>query len=402
MSPVVQRILRPVLRAWGRYARDDLAPRPDDTPRVHAPGIGLDRLLLIGSGAAVGWGVRSHELALPGALARALAVRSGRGVDVDVAADPDLTAIAARSALSQHRIADYDAFVVSLGINEALALESVTAWRRSIVDMIDAVRTQAPIRSRIFLLGIPPLRSFEFYDTVAGGIAARHAHRLNRAMIDVSRATPGVTFVPLLAAARATDQHVNRTTYATWGSSIAETIAPLMFLDRVARPGRAETTLDEQRRQAAVDALAEAEGTDRFDRIVTLAARLFGVQAAAFSIVDRDHVWFRAAAGAVSGTTPREDAFCSTTITGRGALVVPDALEDSRFAASSIVTGEEGVRFYAGYPVLSPSGEPIGALCVFDSRPRSADDVDLEVLRRLASMVESELVAQTPRGRVRG
>lgn len=401
VSPVLQRLLRPVLRTWGAYARDDLAPRPDDTPRVHAPGIGLDRLLVIGSGVAVGWGVRSHDLALPGALARSLAVRTGRGVDVDVTADPELTARSAPRALLERRLADYDAFIVSLGLNEALALESLPVWRRSVVQVIDTLRSHAATRSRIFLLGIPPVRAFEFYDSPAGTIASAHARRLNRAMLEVSRVTPGVTFIPLVTPPDAERRHLDRTRYSAWGDAIAETIAPLMFLDRVARPGHAHSSLDEQRRQAAVDALGLAEGSERLDRIVALAARLFGAQAAAFSIVDRDHVWFRATAGSASGTTPREDAFCSTTITGRGALVVPDARVDSRFSSSSIVAGPPAVRFYAGYPVLSPTGEPIGALCVFDARPRSSDDVDLELLRRLASMVEAELAALEPRKRVR-
>lgn len=401
MSPVLLRLLRPVLRTWGAYARDDLAPRPDDTPRVHAPGIGLDRLLVFGSGVAVGWGVRSHELALPGALARALAARTGRGVDVDVTADPEFFARSVPRALRRQRLADYDAFIVSLGLNEALALESVSVWRRSVVQVIDALRSEASTRSRIFLLGIPPVRTFEFYDSPAGSIATAHARRLNRATLEVSRVTPGVTFVPLVAPAAGLHRHLDRARYVAWGDGIAQTIAPLMFLDRAARPGRTPPSLNEQRRQAAVEALALDEGSRRLDSIVALAARLFGTQAAAFSIVDQDHVWFKATAGSASGTIPREDAFCSTTIVGRGALVVPDARVDARFSTSSIVTGPPAVRFYAGYPVLSPTGEPIGALCVFDPGPRSADDVDLELLRRLASMVESELAARAPRKRVR-
>lgn len=394
VSPLMRRVLRPVVRVWGTYAREAAVLRPSDTPRVHAPGIGLDRILVVGSGSAVGWGVLSHELALPGALARALAARTGRGVDVDAIADPELTARTTVAALDGVRTSGYDAFVVSLGLNEALALESPQAYSRALREVVDAIRAGASTRSRIFLLGVPPVRSFEVYDAVLGSVAARHAHRLNKAALELSRVTPGVTFVPLALSAPTRGQYLDRAAYARWGDGIAESIAPLMFLDRVARPGESRTPLDEERRQAAIDALGVAEGPDdRFARIVTLAARLLGAEAAAFSIVEHDHVWFKAAAGAASGTTPREDAFCSTTILSRAGLIVGDARVDARFSSSSLVTPPDGVRFYAGYPVLSPLGVPVGALCVFDSHPRSSEDVDLALLRRLASMVELELAS---------
>jgi GAF domain-containing protein len=71
--------------------------------------------------------------------------------------------------------------------------------------------------------------------------------------------------------------------------------------------------------------------------------------------------------------------------------VVPDALADERFRDNPLVLGEPHIRFYAGYPVESPSGERIGALCVFDPEPRRADDVDTVLLREFALMMQSEL-----------
>ena len=49
-----------------------LPVRPVDEPVSHAPGLDPDRVLLIGNGLAVGWGVLIHDLALPGFLSRAL------------------------------------------------------------------------------------------------------------------------------------------------------------------------------------------------------------------------------------------------------------------------------------------------------------------------------------------
>lgn len=57
--------------------------------------------------------------------------------------------------------------------------------------------------------------------------------------------------------------------------------------------------------------------------------------------------------------------------------------------------GEPHVRFYAGYPIEAPSGEPIGALCVMDSHPRAVDTFDHALLRRLALMLQAKLATPT-------
>ena len=59
-------------------------PRPTDATIAHASGNNPDRMLLLGSGPAMGYGVLSHDLALPGQLARQISAASGRGVTVDV------------------------------------------------------------------------------------------------------------------------------------------------------------------------------------------------------------------------------------------------------------------------------------------------------------------------------
>src|SRR4051812_7382892 len=65
-------------------------PRPTDYAQSNAPGLDPDRVLVVGSGPAAGWGVRSHELGLPGQLARRLAAATGRGSDVDILSSASL------------------------------------------------------------------------------------------------------------------------------------------------------------------------------------------------------------------------------------------------------------------------------------------------------------------------
>lgn len=65
-------IVRPLVRLWLSTSSQSwrALPQPTDSPVVHAAGADPDRVLLIGSGINVGYGVVSHDLALarlPGA-----------------------------------------------------------------------------------------------------------------------------------------------------------------------------------------------------------------------------------------------------------------------------------------------------------------------------------------------
>jgi GAF domain-containing protein len=66
---------------------------------------------------------------------------------------------------------------------------------------------------------------------------------------------------------------------------------------------------------------------------------------------------------------------------------VNDATTDERFASNPLVTGEPGIRFYAGAPLVAPDGSAVGTLCVIDSKPRQISVAQLAVLRQLAAHV---------------
>jgi GAF domain-containing protein len=68
-------------------------------------------------------------------------------------------------------------------------------------------------------------------------------------------------------------------------------------------------------------------------------------------------------------------------------LVVNDATTDARFASNPLVTGDPGIRFYAGAPLVAPDGSAVGTLCVIDSKPRQLSGAQLDLLRQLAAHV---------------
>jgi C4-dicarboxylate-specific signal transduction histidine kinase len=55
------------------------------------------------------------------------------------------------------------------------------------------------------------------------------------------------------------------------------------------------------------------------------------------------------------------------------------------------VTGEPGIRFYAGAQLKTETGEPIGTLCVIDSKPRDFSEEKRNALATLARTVIAQL-----------
>ena len=159
--------------------------------------------------------------------------------------------------------------------------------------------------------------------------------------------------------------------------------------------------LHEEARLAALRDLRIAPAPEpRFDRLTRLAQRLFDVPVALVTLLDRDRQLIKSYAGAASGDTapswvetglPRPQSFCNTTITLPDGLVVEDLAADRRFAGHPLVTGEPGVRFYAGETLRAPGGEAIGTFCLLGDRPRTLTTAERETLRDLASYVQREL-----------
>jgi GAF domain-containing protein len=116
-----------------------------------------------------------------------------------------------------------------------------------------------------------------------------------------------------------------------------------------------------------LDTLPEAA----FDDIAFLASVICETPIAMISLVDASRQWFKARVGIEVEETSREVAFCAHAILQpEEILVVPDALEDPRFATNPLVTDTPGIRFYAGVPLKNPQGLPLGTLCIMDRAPR--------------------------------
>jgi sigma-B regulation protein RsbU (phosphoserine phosphatase) len=131
---------------------------------------------------------------------------------------------------------------------------------------------------------------------------------------------------------------------------------------------------------------------ERFDRITRMAKQLFGVPIAEINFIDQDHQ-FTKSPQAPGGPSfgPRADSFCDVVVQQPDIIVVPDALEDARFAHRGSVTGAPHIRFYAGRPLSVSDGAQVGTICLVDTAARDLTEEDQDLLDELGAWVEREL-----------
>lgn len=136
-----------------------------------------------------------------------------------------------------------------------------------------------------------------------------------------------------------------------------------------------------------LDSPEEAE----FDRFTRLAQALFGCKISLFTLVDENRQWFMSRQGTALKETPRDVSFCAHAVFDDKVLYVPDATEDARFADNPLVTGQPAIRLYAGVPLHSVEGFPLGTLCIIDDMPRELNQLQLTLLQDLAALAEAEI-----------
>ncbi len=150
---------------------------------------------------------------------------------------------------------------------------------------------------------------------------------------------------------------------------------------------------DEERRLATLGryGVLDTPPEQAFDDLTRLAAQVLGTPIALVSLIDRDRQWFKSRVGVEVCSTPRDQAFCDHAIRHHDIMVVEDARLDARFASNPLVTGELGIRFYAGAPLIAEDGSALGTLCIIDRQPRRLNAAQRDTLALLARQVMAQL-----------
>jgi len=153
-----------------------------------------------------------------------------------------------------------------------------------------------------------------------------------------------------------------------------------------------EETIEIERLKAIRDLkLLDTPAERDFDELVYLAAHICDVPISLMSIVDADRQWFKASVGLAVRETSRRVSFCAHAIQQRDLFIVEDATRDNRFAENPLVTGDPGIRFYAGMPLVLPDGNAIGTLCAIDIVPRTLTETQESALVVLGKQLVSRV-----------
>ncbi|WP_166382137.1 GAF domain-containing sensor histidine kinase [Polaribacter sp. 11A2H] len=149
-------------------------------------------------------------------------------------------------------------------------------------------------------------------------------------------------------------------------------------------PQNEKQRLDVLKNYNILDSLPEEE----YDAITKIASSICNTTIALVSIVDEDRQWFKSTYGIEATETPRELSFCAHSILKPNELfVINDATKDHRFFDNPLTVNAPNVIFYAGAPLNSSEGFPLGTLCVIDNKPNELNDSQRESLLLLSKQV---------------
>ncbi len=152
----------------------------------------------------------------------------------------------------------------------------------------------------------------------------------------------------------------------------------------------AEIPFSEIRRLSALDKLQilDTLPEEDFDAITQLASEICGVPISLVSLIDKDRQWFKSRVGIDIEESARNISFCGHAINTQDEFfLINDSSKDERFADNPLATMENGVVFYAGFPLTDKEGNTFGTLCVIDHKPRELSEFQIGVLKKLSKQI---------------
>lgn len=131
-----------------------------------------------------------------------------------------------------------------------------------------------------------------------------------------------------------------------------------------------------------------------FDRITDELARIFNVSISTIAFIDADKQFYKSKHDmpetASIRIVPRDISICSHVVGINQPLIIEDLALDPNFSDHIILT-QFGVRFYAGAPLRTDTGQPVGSLCIADHRPHHLSDTEKALLDLVARNVMAEV-----------
>ena len=211
------------------------APLMDPGPavgiRTLVPGTAPVRVLVLGGGLAVGYGVRTREEAFDGPLARLVAERTRRGVVLENRAVQHVRLPRTVASIGPTGAHTFTVAVWCPSFADGLERLRLATWRSELHAMVAALRAERAVPLVLTCMPVPAGRH------PAALVARPWVHRLNRVIVQVAEAWDDVVavdtepFVPAEVGRPITD--------AAYFAAVAERVAPaVVALTRYRVPAR--------------------------------------------------------------------------------------------------------------------------------------------------------------------
>jgi GAF domain-containing protein len=142
--------------------------------------------------------------------------------------------------------------------------------------------------------------------------------------------------------------------------------------------------------------LLDTPPEEAFDQLTRLACRIMEAPIALVSLVDDERQFFKSCVGPLpeqfrsERETPLTHSFCRYAVESGRELIIRDARSDP-LVMNNPMTTDYGVGAYAGFPLVTSTGQKLGTLCVLDTKPRQWSETQLEQLASLASVVSTTI-----------
>lgn len=146
---------------------------------------------------------------------------------------------------------------------------------------------------------------------------------------------------------------------------------------------------DESLRQKAVEKyeLLDTIPEESYDNITALIAYICEVPISLITLLDYDRNFLKSHYGVDINESPREISFCGHAINSSDEItIIEDARKDKRFEGNPLVDEYQAI-FYAGVPLVDPSGFKLGTICVYDHKPRKLNEQQIKALKAMSKQV---------------
>lgn len=152
---------------------------------------------------------------------------------------------------------------------------------------------------------------------------------------------------------------------------------------------------DESKRLAAIDLLKNPDKgrDDALRKYTHLICHLLNMPMGFVSVLDEEKQYIKSAQNVAVTETSLSEAFCVQTQEQSKTFICHDTHQHPTFRDYHAVKEAPFIRFYAGCPLKTQDGVPVGTLCILDTQPRELSDEQLDLFEKMAGLISDFLAS---------